>query len=124
MARWWTEPYDAARHPNKMPDALDGHYSHNFDETPCDNLIARTVYFVAVCQFTFEFQSLRQLEIALEYFQKEHRGSTRIDGGIGSADHWEVQRWFECLPKGMERKNRREKIAIALGDALTSFRAA
>src|SRR5687767_5366192 len=92
VARWWKEPYDAATHSNKMKGVLDGGYAYNLDETPRDRLIEKDVYLVEVCQFKFEFLSLRQLEIALEYFEKEHKGSTRIVGGIGAADHWEVQR--------------------------------
>lgn len=107
-----------------MKGVLDGQYSYNFDETPKDNLIEKSIYFVAVCQFTFHFLSLRQIEIALEYFEKEHRGSTRVEGGIGAADHWEVQRWFERLPKGMERKDRRNEVVNTLREALASFRAA
>ena len=106
-----------------MKGALDGQYTCNLDEPPRDRLTEKTVYFVEACQFTFEFLSLRQLEVALEYFEQEHRGSTRIVGGIGAADHWEVQRWFERLPKRMERKERRGEVAEALRRALASFRA-
>jgi hypothetical protein len=106
-----------------MKGVLDGRYATDLDETPRDRLIEKSVYFVEACQFTFEFLSLRQLEIALAHFEEQHRGSTRIVGGIGAADHWEVQRWFERLPKRLERKHRRAEVAAALRDALGFFRA-
>lgn len=121
MASWWKEAYDAKKHSNRMKGMLAGVYTFDFDETPDDKLVPMTVYFVRTGGFTFQFLTLRQLDIAQSYFCLPKRESSRIKGGIGSADHWEVQRWFERLPKGLERKTRRAEIAKTLQNALRDF---
>jgi len=123
MARWWKETYDAAKHPNLMKGAWDGVYQLNFDETPKDTLIPKWVYFVHAGGFTFSFLNLRYLEVAAEYFSRPLKPPSRITEGIGAADNWEVQRWYDRLPKGLERKDRRAKIAKALKSALSEFAA-
>ena len=119
VARFWKERYASSRHSNKMKGECDGVYQCDCGLTPRDNLLVQWVYFVNVCQFDFQFLSLRQLEVCLEYFRKKFPGSSRIS--IGAADHWEVQRWFERLPKGLRREPNRLKIVKALERALTAF---
>lgn len=121
MARWWVERYDPEKHANKMKGVVDGVYTYSFDESPADNLIDKDVIFVHVAGFTFQFLALRHLELAAEYFSQPRKGSSRIEGGIDGADHWEVQRWFERLPKGIERKERRAEVAKALMQAFEEF---
>lgn len=121
MARWWVERYDAEKHANRMKGDVDGVYTYNSDETPADRLVGKDVFLVHVAGFTFQFLDLRHLEVAIEYFSRALKGSSRIEGGIGAADHWEVQRWFERLPKGIERKERRAEVAKALKQALEEF---
>ncbi|MEZ5993057.1 MAG: hypothetical protein R3E76_11955 [Planctomycetota bacterium] len=104
-----------------MKGMLDGVYTFDLDETPPDTLIPKEVYFVRVAGFTFQFLALRHLEIALSYFCQPFQKEGKIKDGLGSADHWEVQRWFERLPKGLERKSRRADIAKALRNALEDF---
>jgi hypothetical protein len=119
VARFWKERYASSRHSNKMKGECDGVHQCDCGLTPRDNLLVQWVYFVNVCQFDFQFLSLRQLEVCLEYFRKKFPGSSRIS--IGAADHWEVQRWFERLPKGLRREPNRLKIVKALERALTAF---
>ena len=121
MARWWKEDYDVKRHPNKMKGVVDGEYQLNLNFTAKDKLIQQHVIFVDVAQFTFSFLSLRQLEVCLDYFEKRIAGGSRIKGGIGANDHWEVQRWFERLPKGLRSEHRRPKIVKALRQAYEEF---
>lgn len=123
MARWWKERYDAAMHPNLMKGEVDGVYQLNLEETPQDTLVPKWVYFVHACGFTFSFLKLRYLEVAAEYFSRPLKPASRIKDGIGAADHWEVQRWYDRLPKGLERKDRRAKIAKTLKAALSEFAA-
>jgi hypothetical protein len=78
VARFWRERYVAGRHSNKMKGEIDGVYQFDVDLTPRDNLLVRWVYFVNVCQFEFQFLSLRQIEVCLEYFRKKIPGSRRI----------------------------------------------
>lgn len=121
MAHWWTETYDPNEHVNLMKGVVDGVYSFDLDQTPSDHLVDKDVYFVRVAGFTFQFLDLRQLKIAAEYFDRRLKGSSQVGDATGAADHWEVQRWFERLPKGLERKERRTEIAKALKQALAEF---
>ncbi len=121
MARFWKERYDSREHENMMWGRIDGVWEpQSQDLTSKDNLLVRWVYFVNVCQLDFQFMSLRQLEVCLDYFRQKNRGSSRIK--LGSADHWEVQRWFERLPKGVRREPNRLKIVKALETALPAFK--
>ena len=121
MARWWKEDYDVRRHSNRMKGMVDGKYQVNLDLTAKDKLIQQHVIFVEVAQFTFQFLSLRQLEVCLEYFEQKIPGDSRIKGGLHGASHWEVQRWFERLPKGLHSDHKRPKIAKALQQAHKEF---
>ena len=122
MARFWRERYVADRHSNKMKGEIDGVYQFDVDLTPRDNLLVRWVYFVNVCQFDFQFLSLRQLEVCVEYFRKKIPGSRRIYFGSWlPGDRWEFLRWYERLPKGLRREPNRLKIVKALERALTTF---
>jgi hypothetical protein len=120
VARFWRERYVASRHSNKMKGEIDGLYQFDVDLTPRDNLLVRWVYFVNVCQFDFQFLSLRQIEVCLEYFRKKIPGSRRIKLG-GPGIRWEFLRWYERLPKGLRSEPNRLKIVKALERALTTF---
>lgn len=111
MAQIWKEKFDSARHQNKM----DGVVAHH----PEINFVPKWVFFVSVCSFTFEFHTLNQIKECLAYYsQKTHR-SSRID--IGSADHWEFQRWFERLPMYLLEEPKRQKVVKALASAVNQF---
>jgi len=122
MARWWKENYDAARHRNEMRGEIDDEYQFDVDLTAHDNLLRQHVILVEVAQFNFTFLSLRQLEVCLSYFEQKVRPSSRIVGGIGAADHWEVLRWYDRLPPGLISEHKRPKIVKALRAALDQFR--
>ena len=67
-ARIWREPFDATKHRDFMTGYQDvGGWPVS---SPCDNLIEKWVYFVQVASFTFQFQSLEQIEEARDYFTK------------------------------------------------------
>ena len=86
-----------------------------------DRLIDRQVYFVAVCGFTFQFQSLGQIEHALSYFeQKLH--PTSVLPGVALKYYW--QRWHERLPQWLFEEPKRVRVVAALSRALHQFRPA
>ena len=65
-------------------------------QPPRDPLIRTWVYFVDVAAFTFQFQSLAQMNECLEFFrQKIH--PTSIQPDVTLEHYW--QRWYERLPR-------------------------
>src|SRR3954463_8210369 len=96
MARVWTEPYDPARHRNRMPGVAGVSKEHVRSPT----LVTAHVFFVRVCSFTFEFHSVEQIEACLAYYSQKHHPSSRVDVSklCPGFEHFEAQRWFEQLP--------------------------
>jgi hypothetical protein len=86
------------------------------------------VYFVRVCGFTFEFHSLKQLEVCLKFFSQKTRPSSRIAFSKSERQihwlHWFAQRWFERLPMYLLEERRRVRIVPALKHALAQFQSA
>ena len=111
MAKIWKEELDTTHHTNKM----DAPVSYS----PKIAGLALCVYFVRVCSFTFEFHSIGQIKLCLEYFEKKIHPSSRID--IGGADSWEVQRWYERLPAYLLEEPKRLLIVKALMSAIDEF---
>ncbi len=69
-----------------------------------------------VASFTFRFISSDQLRDCLAYYERRtHPSSMRT---IGSADHWEAQRWFERLLMYLLEEPRRLKVVKAVRRAL------
>jgi hypothetical protein len=71
---------------------------------------------VSVASFTFHFFSVQQIRDCLAYYTEKNHPSSRLS--IGAADHWEVQRWFECLPMYLLEDSKRAKVVKALSRAL------
>jgi hypothetical protein len=84
------------------------------------------VYFVRVCGFTFEFHSIQQLEVCLEFFSQKTRPSSMIRFSESDRSiqwlHWVSQRWFERLPMQLLEERRRVRIVPALKQALQQFK--
>ena len=125
MAQFWTENFDPKRHSDKMQDFthLPGVPREQYSRAP--TLQRYPVYFVRVCGFTFEFHSIEQLKVCLEFFSKKVRPSSMIhfkkeDRSIHWL-HWVCQRWFERLPMQLLEERRRIRIAPALKKALENF---
>ena len=125
MALIWTEAYDPRKHADKMFDAshIPGVPSEEYHRAP--TLQRYPVYFVRVCGFTFQFHSLKQLEICLKFFSQKTRPSSRISLSVPDRQmhwlHWEVQRWFDRLPMYLLEERRRIRIVPALKQALLQF---
>ena len=118
MARIWSERYDSAKHKDKM-------WGQGPAPHPERDLVDKLVYFVNVCQFTFEFHSIEQIEACLEFFSQKIRPTSRVPNkdrlGWGG-DRWEEQRWYDRLPHRLLKEPKRQKLVSALERALDQFR--
>jgi hypothetical protein len=90
------------------------------DQTRDAKLLPRYVFFVEVAGFTFEFHSLAQVRVALEYFSQKVRPSSRIPFP-GGMDHWEAQRCYDQIPMRLLKEPRRVEVVNALTAALEEF---
>jgi hypothetical protein len=82
------------------------------------------VYFAQVEGFTFEFHSVDQVRACLDFYRRKISPSSRVSSSeIGSADHWEMQRWFERLPGELRRDSKRTRVVAALEQAVESMAA-
>ena len=89
-----------------------------YPKSPQDNLIESWVYFVNVCSFTFQFQSLDQLEQCLRYFSQKIHPSSRLPD-VELEHYW--QRWYERLPIWLSEEPKRQKVIKALQKARDQF---
>ncbi len=112
MARIWIEPYRGSGVPME--------YWGPEPNANSENLIVRKMLAVEVASFTFRFVSTEQIEDCLAYYERKTHHSSRLR--IGSADHWEVQRWFERLPMYLLEESKRDKVVKALRRALALAR--
>jgi len=125
MAQIWSETFDPKRHSDRMRDTsqIPG-VPEQYFRAP--TLQRYPVYFVRVCGFTFEFHSIEQLEVCLEFFSQKTRPSSMIR--FSESDrcihwlHWVCQRWFERLPMQLLEERRRVRIVPALQQALAKFK--
>ena len=76
------------------------------------------VFFVAVSGFTFQFASLDQLRECLDWFRTKLHPSSRL-ANVTLEHYW--QRWYERLPKGINKEPKRQKVISALENALADF---
>ena len=114
MARHWKERLDPSRHHDHFVWS-DGGKSI---EAPHDKLIERWVYFVQVCGFIFEFQSVSQLGQCLRFFSDKTQRSSRRPGK--EYDHW-FHLWHERLPLWLFEGPKRQQVVKALGEAQKEF---
>lgn len=97
----------AEKHINHMPEV-------------CSAIDAQgQVIVVEEGKYRLEFLSLKQLNVAIEYFSKKDGGSTRLNASGG--EHWEFQPWQCRLPAGINNKRHRPKILHALESAMALY---
>jgi hypothetical protein len=108
----WKELFDPGRHQDRM-DSFK-HIGHAAD--PHRSIREHWVYFAEVSGFTFEFMSLDQVRECLAYFEQRLHPSSRVD--IGSAEHWEVQRWYERIPGQLKSDRDRPEVVRTLSALL------
>lgn len=107
MGRISIEPYDEAKHRNRMPEV-------------CRDIVPNgQVIVVEEGRFRLECLSIEQLRAAIGYFEKKDGGSTRADSSGG--DHWEFQSWQSRLPAGINNQHNRNKILGLLMAALEQY---
>lgn len=115
MARHWREPLD----PNRQVEHLR---THNIGGTPPDAppdpLVERWVYFVTACSFTFQFQSVAQIEECLDFFARKLHPTSRRPG-VTLEHYW--QAWHERLPRWLFAEPKRAKVVKALRAAWEEF---
>ena len=121
MARIWSEPYDSARHRNRMNwgwGAPRPEQPSRYGRAP--TLEPRHVAFVRVAGFTFEFHSVEQIQACLRYYATKHHPSSRlpVESGDYGGDQSETQRWFERLPMFLREEPKRVQVVAALEEAL------
>lgn len=107
MARTWVETYMAGKHINHMPEVCNEIDVHG------------QVIVVEEGKYRLEFLSLKQLDVAIEYFAKKDGGPTRLNTSGG--DHWEFQPWHCRLPAGINNKHHRPRILHALESAMALY---
>ena len=104
----WKEQFDSSRHQDRMDSC--SHLDYAAD--PHGSLRMHWVYFAEVAGFTFEFMSLHQVRECLVYFEQRLHPGSRVD--VGSAEHWEVQRWHERIPGRLKSDRVRPEVVRAL----------
>jgi hypothetical protein len=120
MADIRIEDYNSLRHRNPMGWVDDVQAQRHW---AAPSLNPYKVCLVSVCGFTFEFSSIPQLDLAIEYYSMEHHPSSRLPvytENIGG-DHWECQRWFEKLPQKLLQKSKRSRVLAALQQAREEY---
>jgi hypothetical protein len=116
MSRIWKERCDPSKHRDFMTGYQDA--GGIPVETAHDNLIEKWVFFVRAASFTFQFESVAQIEGAKDYFSKKVHPARRQPND-GLEHYW--QRWFERLPPGLQSEAKRKKILKALKQAIDEF---
>ncbi len=116
MSRVWREHADPKKHSDFMSNYTEGGLPI---EKSRDNLIDKWVYFVDVCNFTFQFESLEQVKEAKSYFEEKIHKSNRSLYHPPHEHHWHP--WFCKLPKGITKESKKAKVIKALNQALEKW---
>ncbi|KZZ44150.1 hypothetical protein A3759_12310 [Thalassolituus sp. HI0120] len=115
MSKVWREIADPKKHIDYMSTRNEGGVPV---EASRDNLIEKWVYFADVCNFTFQFASIDQVQECKEYFSKSVHPSTREEGH-DLEHYWHP--WYSKLPKGINKGVKREKVIKALNNILSKW---
>ena len=103
MARFWKEKLDLDKHVDYMKTT---HLS-GFPVAPShDNIRERWVYFVTVCSFTFQFQSIEQIQECLTHFEQKTHPSSALPN-VTLEHCW--QGWEQRLPYRLFENSKRQK---------------
>ncbi len=120
MSRVKIEDYEPQRHPNPM-QWFDDTQRKQYREAP--TLVPFKVCLVTVGRFTFIFHSAEQIQLCLDYYERQTHPSSRLPVYTESlgGDHWETQRWFDRLPQYLLENKRRPKVVSALRKAFEEY---
>jgi len=119
MAKITVEDYDHTKHRDWM-----GYVDRAQRERRlrAGAILPRKVCTVRVCQFTFVFHSLCQLEMCLQYYAKEHHPTSKQPFDANATyDHEEAQLWFDRLPQYLLEKPKRTKVVAALQQGVEQY---
>ena len=79
-------------------------------------------YYVEVCQFTFNFQTIEQIKETRDWFSQKIHKSTRLPDTLWlRAEHDVAQRWYERLPARIKKASKRARVVAALEQAVNHF---
>ncbi len=129
MSRIWSENYLPSDAPVKDVNS------------PIGQVLARKIYFVEVCSFTFQFNSIEQMKETLEYFEQKTHPSSRLPDEewvneearhdpknyrkniekFMHSERGEIQRWYERLPMWLYEEPKRQKVVKVLKQAIDEF---
>ena len=123
MAAIWKDMLKPGQKGWPTPDLRSSLHMWGFPLPPTlpASLAPREVWHVRVCSFTFDFQSLDQLEACLGYYRQKIHPSSLIPWerlGDYGGDCGECQRWYERLPMYLLEEPKRKKVVTALERAL------
>lgn len=116
MASFWKEPTDEFAGP-----------MHHVDTAEEADAIQEARdrewrYFVRVCGFTFQFDSLPEIGIALDWFARKTHPSSQIRKWPGGCvDRWDSEPWYDRLPQDLMSNQKRPRVAKALQRAIHEF---
>jgi hypothetical protein len=116
VSQHWREPLDPKRHRDWLSPGIGGEARTAAN----DSLIPQWAYFVRAAGFTFEFAHLFGLVQAILRFSQKTRASSAWGGRV--MQH-EWQDWFDRLPKGLTREERRVEVLKSLNEAFDDFSA-
>ncbi len=117
MSKVWREIADPAKHLDFMSTRNEGGVPI---EASKDNLIEKWVYFANVCNFTFQFASIKQVKDCKLYFSKSVHCSTR-ESGHKLEHYWHP--WYSRLPKGINKGSNKKKVIKLLDQILDQWSA-
>ncbi|HLJ46713.1 MAG TPA: hypothetical protein VKU01_11930 [Bryobacteraceae bacterium] len=123
MAAIWKEMLKPGQKGWPTPDLRSTTHMPGFPLPPTlpPSLATRQLWHVRVCSFTFDFQSLDQLEACLVYYRQKIRPSSIIPSERFTdygGDSGEAQRWYERLPMYLLEEPKRKKVVAALERAV------
>jgi hypothetical protein len=127
MAAIWKEAFQAGQKGWPTPAPRSSTHMPGFPLPPTlpASLAPREVWHVRVCSFTFDFQSLDQLDACLAYYSHKIHPSSMIPWerlGEYGGDSGECQRWYERLPMYLLEEPKRKKVVTALQRAACLWR--
>ncbi len=115
MSKVWREIADPGKHRDFMSTTNEGGVPI---ERSRDNLVQKWVYLADVCNFTFQFASIEQVEECVAYFEQKTHPST-IGDHPPYEHYWHP--WYCKLPKGITKGANKEKVLKALKQILTQW---
>lgn len=115
MSNVWREIADPKKHHDYMSTRNEGGVPV---EASRDNLIEKWVYFANVCNFTFQFVGIEQVQECKEYFTQSIHPSTREEGH-DLEHYWHP--WYSKLPKGITKEPKRQRVIKALDQILDQW---